>query len=391
MVGPIEIPNSRSINTIVGNSSTTVGGTLQIWATTVNLISNTVLRNNGAGSSTLTIQDTAQSGGNKTLALSFNTIGAASAVIDASKDIVISSQITTANGGITKIGTGKLTLSGSDTYTGDTVVSAGTLALGVGGSIASSPNIKLAASTTFDVSAISFSLGAAQTIARTGAGTATIVGGLTMASGSKASFDAASGSVGQFSAAALTLNNNTITIAVSGSALGIGTYRLFDYTSKSGSFIASPTITGLGLAAGTTARVTEDTVNKHIDLLVGTVPTIVCPSINDLNTDLGLCTASVAFSSTTTGSPTPGVNCVVSGGPLPIYTPVTSPFNFPKGTTTVFCGATNALGSASCTFTVTVLDNQGPVISLNGAASTSVCQGGTYTELGAVAVDNWGG
>ncbi|BDU21916.1 hypothetical protein DYGSA30_33730 [Dyella sp. GSA-30] len=56
-------------------------------------------------------------------------------------------------GDVTKQGSGTLTLSGANTYTGSTGIDAGTLALGAGSSLAASSGINLAAGATFDVSA----------------------------------------------------------------------------------------------------------------------------------------------------------------------------------------------------------------------------------------------
>ena len=67
-------------------------------------------------------------------------------------------------------GPGRLTLGAANTYTGGTVINAGTLALGSAGSIANSLGISLASGSTLDVSAKSgFTLGSAQTL--TGGGT----------------------------------------------------------------------------------------------------------------------------------------------------------------------------------------------------------------------------
>ena len=74
-----------------------------------------------------------------------------------------------------------LTLSGVNTYSGDTTISAGTLALSGSGSIVNSPNIILVSGATFDVSGLSAALvlGSGQTLK----GNGTVVGELTVGSG----------------------------------------------------------------------------------------------------------------------------------------------------------------------------------------------------------------
>ena len=77
------------------------------------------------------------------------------------------------NGGITKAGINALTLSGTNTYTGNTIVSAGTMALSANGSISNTPLISVAKGATFQVSGLNskFNLGASQIL--TGGGTIT--------------------------------------------------------------------------------------------------------------------------------------------------------------------------------------------------------------------------
>jgi fibronectin-binding autotransporter adhesin len=70
---------------------------------------------------------------------------------------------------LAKIGTGTLTLTTENPYYGNTTISAGTLALGSGGSIPNSAEISVATNATFDVSQIYFDLGTSQTL--TGGGT----------------------------------------------------------------------------------------------------------------------------------------------------------------------------------------------------------------------------
>ncbi|HQR33302.1 MAG TPA: HYR domain-containing protein, partial [Blastocatellia bacterium] len=81
-------------------------------------------------------------------------------------------------------------------------------------------------------------------------------------------------------------------------------------------------------------------------------PTIgSCPTNITTNTDPGLCTAAVTFTTpTATGCPSPTVTCSPASGSA-----------FAKGTTTVTCTATNGVSpNSTCSFTVTVADNQGP-------------------------------
>lgn len=71
-------------------------------------------------------------------------------------------------GGLTKVGTGTLTLTGTNTYTGATTISAGTLALSGFGSIASSSLVTVNA--TLDISAITPSFAAITTLAGSSSG-----------------------------------------------------------------------------------------------------------------------------------------------------------------------------------------------------------------------------
>ncbi len=91
-------------------------------------------------------------------------------------------------------------------------------------------------------------------------------------------------------------------------------------------------------------------------------PAITCPANISTNTDAGVCSASVD-----PGTPTATDNCpgtTVSGSRSDGQA-LTAPY--PKGTTTITWTATDASGNhSSCTQTITVVDNQPPVIVFNG-------------------------
>jgi autotransporter-associated beta strand protein len=112
------------------------------------------------------------------ITLKLAAMGTHAFYIDAGRTGSVSAVLSDAtNGGtLTKLGEGKLTLSGANTYTGQTTISAGTLTLAGAGSLASAL-ISVQSGATFDVSAKSnYSLAANKTL--TGSGT--VVGNLSV-------------------------------------------------------------------------------------------------------------------------------------------------------------------------------------------------------------------
>lgn len=89
-------------------------------------------------------------------------------------------------GGLTKAGAGTLTLHGSNAYSGETFISAGTLALGASGGIPNSPQIILTNNAVLDVTGRSngtLSLGSGQSLV----GNGNVLGSVTVSSGAEAS------------------------------------------------------------------------------------------------------------------------------------------------------------------------------------------------------------
>src|SRR6185369_5102315 len=161
-----------------------------------------------------------------------------------------------------KIGTGVQTLSGANTYAGNTTISAGTLALSGSGSIASTPGIIVAGGAVFNVSGLSsppFNLGGSQTLSNS-TSTAVLNGSISTGSGtvsltyasSTPSFTVTNGTLTLSSSSTLKVNNT-------GSALVVGNYKLISKAttgntgSVAGTAPSSVTVSGGGVAGGTTA------------------------------------------------------------------------------------------------------------------------------------------
>lgn len=173
----------------------------------------------------------------------------------------------TSGGGLTKLGSGTLTLTVGGDYTGATTVNEGTLALGAGASIASSQTIQLAPGSTLDVSAQSaWSLAIGQTMVGNGSviGSTIIASGAVIAPGNSIGATSFTDNLTLLGTANMEVENganDTITVAgaltyggilnlinIGGPITGYGwaptTFDLFDFSSQSGTFdsIVLPTL-----------------------------------------------------------------------------------------------------------------------------------------------------
>ncbi|MCE5303405.1 MAG: autotransporter-associated beta strand repeat-containing protein [Planctomycetaceae bacterium] len=175
--------------------------------------------------------------GGKTFALSIsgNTVAVALSVGNNNATTTYSG-VMSGIGTLTKIGSGKLTLTGANTYTGATTISDGTLALVNNGSIASSASIDVANGATLKVSDVTdgFSLASGQTLK----GNGSVVGDVTIASGATL---APGNSIG-----ALTFDSNV--------TLANGSTTLMEIGASSSDLIS----VGGALALDGTLKVTDD-------------------------------------------------------------------------------------------------------------------------------------
>ncbi|HEX5734650.1 MAG TPA: HYR domain-containing protein [Blastocatellia bacterium] len=111
-------------------------------------------------------------------------------------------------------------------------------------------------------------------------------------------------------------------------------------------------------------------------------PTVTCPTVQPVPAAQGQCSAPVTYTATATDN-CPGVSTVTC-------TPA-SGAEFPVGTTTVNCSATDAAGNpGSCMFTVTVVDEQDPIVTCPANISLAAPSGqcATNANYTATATDN---
>ena len=124
-IGAIELSSSSTIDRIIRNSSTTVGGDIILSGVVVNTIPNIILRNNSSQLLTL------QNGTSQTMNITLGNITDNVISVEGTGGITISSVISGTGRSLTKAGNGSgiLTLTGNNTYTGATTVTGGTLSI----------------------------------------------------------------------------------------------------------------------------------------------------------------------------------------------------------------------------------------------------------------------
>ena len=145
-VGAIEQTSARTSGAlVVGNSTTVAGkdGTLTLNGVTVNGVANVVIRS--ASSQNMTIQNIHASG-DKTMTVALGNATDNKVSLDGSGNIVISSIISGSSKALTLTGSGSgsLVVSGANTYSGNTTISAGTLLVNGPGSLAAGSAVTIA-------------------------------------------------------------------------------------------------------------------------------------------------------------------------------------------------------------------------------------------------------
>lgn len=181
-------------------------------------------------------------------------------------------------GALTKTGLGKLLLSGSpSTYAGNTIISAGTIALSGAANIQNSPLISLASNTVFDVSGGYFSLNPNQTLG----GFGTVIGTLYDNNPGGVISPGGSGVAGTLTIDTLSLSGNAslnFDLSTNASVLGSGTNDLLVVTNLTLSNNLTNTV-NLSAIAGTLPKGVPFTLIKYTTCSgpAGVITTLATP------------------------------------------------------------------------------------------------------------------
>jgi fibronectin-binding autotransporter adhesin len=318
-------------------------------------------------------------------------------------------------GGLTKTGAGTLTLYGTNRYSGNTLVSQGTLALGANAAIPNSPSITVNGSAILDVSASGLVLNGLASQVLAGGGT--VNGSVTCGAGTSISPGASPGTltVGDLTfnggtyvfdvstttrdlivAANLNLVGGTIQVAASG-ALTNGVYKLIQY---SGSLLSgansSANLIISGFSQLNKAVALSDAIAGEIDLVVfpgrGTNLVWQGDGVNNYwdeetsfnwTNSLGnpmqfISLDKVVFDDT---SPNTSVNLQAAVQPGSVTVNGTQSYTFQTTANGKLAGSGGLTNNSSGTLTVLTTDTRTGPTAIN-AGTVQVGNGGTTGDLG---------
>jgi autotransporter-associated beta strand protein len=328
-------------------------------------------------------------------------------------------------GRFTKLGSGNLTLTGTNRYNGTTFLNGGTLTLGNNTYISNSSAIVVAGGATLDASLPGLTLGAAAS--QILAGTGNILGSVTVPAGTRVS-PATNGVVGNLNVGDLTVSGGTLNMDISTSArdeiivsgtvnftagtlalnitgtLTNGTYRLVQAGWITPGSAANLVITGFA-QPGQVATLSEATPGQ-IDLVVSplggaNITWVGDNALNlwDVNTSFNWTNPTMAslvkyvngdhvlFNNS--GSTAPDVNLTTSVLPGSVTVNASVDYVFSSGSSGKISGSTGLTKSGTGTLTLaTDNNNTGPTTITAG--TLRVGQGGTTGDLGSGVITNHG-
>ncbi|MEQ8587316.1 MAG: DUF4347 domain-containing protein [Thalassobaculaceae bacterium] len=265
------------------------------------------------------------------------TLGGSNGTINATANATFSG-VVSGTGALTKSGASTLTLSGTNTYTGVTAISSGTLQLSGGSALADTAAVSIGAGATLDLNGTSETVG---DIA--GAGSVSLgAGTLTLASGSSTTFSGAiSGTGGLTKTGASTLTLSGTNTYTGTTTISAGTLRL-----AGGAALADNGTVSVAAGATLDLNGTTETIGSLAG--AGTV-TLGAGSITQSNSSAstfsgtlsGSGTYTVASGSTLTGTGTYSMAVTIqSGGTI---APGNSPGTVSTGNLTLSSGSTASM------------------------------------------------
>jgi len=202
-----------------------------------------------------------------------------------------------AGSGLTMGGRGNLTLTGANTYSGNTSITNGVLFLSGSASIATSPNIVVASNAIFNVSALTtpFALGAAQTLSNLNSA-AVIAGNADASLGTLSLNYAASTPSFTIANGVLTLaGTSTVKVNNTGAALTKGSYKIISASgtgSVAGTVPSAVTVSGGGIATAVTPSL--QITGSELFLVVPNTPPVIAHIVT--NAAPGSSTLQIAIS-----------------------------------------------------------------------------------------------
>ncbi|MFM2190652.1 MAG: hypothetical protein RL491_1038, partial [Bacteroidota bacterium] len=114
----------------------------------------------------------------------------------------------------------------------------------------------------------------------------------------------------------------------------------------------------------------QTSADNGADIQINKSPAITCPSNITSGATVGQCGKIINFNATATGTPSPTLSYSTASGSF-----------FPVGQTPVIATATNSCGTSTCTFNVTITDQEPPIAYCKNI-STYLSASGSVTILG---------
>lgn len=385
-IGSIEMVSTRTRSLTIGNSSATIG-TLSFNGTTVNGVSDVILRN--ASGSNLILQNN-ETGSGKTMNVALGNVTNNVISLDGAGNITISSVISGSGKKLTLsgTGTGALTLSGANTFSGGLTINAGTklninnaAALGTG---------------AFTISGGTIDNSSAAAITNSNNNVQNWNGDFTFTGTKDLNLGTGAVTLGASRTITTTAGNFTVGGIIGDSGTGFGLTKTGAGTlvlSGANTYTGTTSISNGALKLGA-SNVIADVVNVAINAIAGATATF---DLNDNNEALGFITFGGAAATSTSNLST-GAGTLTLGGDL-TYDATNNPLGSTLSGTALALGASRTFNigdSSTATSDLSVsasITGSGFSLTKSGAGTLALSgnntySGGTTVNAGTIAANS---